>query len=100
MSAATVESGSKTRRSRTQDQSDNPIDTTAALELPADAVAELMRGYVKTVTALLPAAAVRPTLAVDAAFDLAEQLLSLSRQTVREAVSMVESGLDELDKAA
>lgn len=98
MSAATVESGSKTRRSRPQDQSDTPIGT--ALELPADAVAELMRGYVKAVTTLLPAAAVRPTVAVDAAFDLAEQLLTLTRQTVHEAVSMVESGLDELDKAA
>lgn len=95
MSATTAESGSKTRRSSS---SDDPIDT--ALELPADAVADLMRGYVRTVTALLPGAAVRPTVAVDAAFDLAEQLLRLTRQTVHEAVSMVESGLDDLDRAA
>jgi hypothetical protein len=98
MSAAAVESGSKTRRSRSQDQSDDSIDTTMAL--PADAVADLMKGYVRTVTALLPTAAVRPTVAVDAAFDLAEQLLTLTRQAVREAVSMMESDLDQLDKAA
>ena len=95
MSAAATESGSKTRRSRS---SDDPIDPT--LELPTDVVVDLMRGYAKTVTTLLPTAAVRPTVAVDAAFDLAEQLLRLTRQTVHEAVSMAESGLSELDRAA
>jgi hypothetical protein len=95
VSSAAAESSSKARRSRS---SDDQIDAT--LELPADAVADLMRGYVKTVTTLLPTAAVRPTIAVDAAFDLAEQLLRLTRQTVHEAVSMVEAGLDDLDRAA
>ncbi|HYJ70759.1 MAG TPA: hypothetical protein VEX15_24145 [Nocardioidaceae bacterium] len=63
-------------------------------------MAELMKGYVKTVTAVLPNAAIRPTQAVDAVFDLAEQLLTLTRQTVREAVALMETGPDELDKAA
>jgi hypothetical protein len=98
MSAAAIETDSKSRRSRAQAKTD--ATGTATLELPDDAVAELMRGYVRTVTALLPIAALRPTEAVDAAFDLAEQLLTLTRQTVHEAVSMVESGLDSLDKAA
>jgi hypothetical protein len=96
MSAAAMETSAKSRRSRPQDKSDDPTGT-ASLVLPDDAVAELVRGYVRTVTILLPTAALRPTEAVDAAFDLAEQLLTLTRQTVHEAVSMVESGLDSLD---
>ena len=58
------------------------------------AVTDLITATADTVRSFVPAAVLRPTDAVDHAFDLAEQALAAARRVCLELASLVESGLD------
>lgn len=57
------------------------------------AVSDLAAATTDVVRAFVPQALLRPTEAVDFAFDLAEQMLAMSRRTWIETAQILENGL-------
>lgn len=59
------------------------------------AVSDLAAATTDAVRALVPAAVIRPTEAVELAFDLAEQMLAVCRRACFEAAQILENGLKD-----
>ena len=66
-----------------------------AREHAESAVSGLAAAATDAVRAFVPAAVLRPTEAVELAFDLSEQLLALSRRACLEAAQILERGLQD-----
>jgi hypothetical protein len=100
MSTATIEnptdSGRRTAAPRPRQgtaQAARPALVDARLHAET-AVTDLIAATADTVRAFVPAAVLRPTEAVDHAFDLAEQALAAARRVCYEIAAIMESGLD------
>ncbi len=64
------------------------------------AVTDLFASTADTVRTLVPSAILRPSDAINTAFDLAEQCLAIARRTCLELASLVEGGLEGFDRRA
>jgi hypothetical protein len=64
------------------------------------AVTDLFASTAETVRTFVPTAFLRPSDAVNQAFDLAEQCLAIARRTCLELATLVEGGLEGFDRRA
>jgi hypothetical protein len=98
MSTAIIETPETATR-RTPSQRRTPTSSAAKPQLvearqhAETAVSDLAAAATDAVRAFVPAALLRPTEAVDFAFDLAEQMLAVSRRACLEAAQILENGL-------
>jgi hypothetical protein len=102
MTTNTLEDSAKSRTgpraTRAEERSKRQIEE--SLQSSEAAVVELVHGSVNAVQAFLPAAVTRPTQAVDYVFDLAEQVLAMTRKAAYEVASLVESGVQGVERRA
>lgn len=96
MSTATIDAPETTRRTPAARR---PVSSGATPRLvearqhAETAVTDLASATTDAVRSFVPAAMLRPTEAVDFAFDLAEQVIAVSRRACVEAAQIVENGL-------
>ncbi len=96
MSTATIDSPETTRRTpaaRRPSSSSAKPQLVEARQHAETAVSDFAAAATDAVRTLVPSAVLRPTEAVDFAFDLAEQMLAISRRACFEAAHVVENGL-------
>lgn len=96
MSTATVEAPESTsRRTPTARRSGSAAQPrlVEARQHAETTVTDLASAATDAVRSFVPAAILRPTEAVDFAFDLAEQMLAVSRRACVEAAQVLENGL-------
>ncbi|MGQ0847070.1 MAG: hypothetical protein ACT4QF_23370 [Sporichthyaceae bacterium] len=106
MSTATIDApatdaGNATRRTPVQRPRPANVATPQLVEArqhAETAVTDLMAATTETVRAFVPAAVLRPTDAVDYAFDLCEQVLAGTRRICLEFAQLMESGLDSVER--
>lgn len=98
MSTATIDAPDTTRRTpaarRPRPAAAKP-QLVEARHHAETAVSDLAVATTDAVRALVPAAMLRPTEAVELAFDLAEQMLAVSRRGCFEAAQILENGLKD-----
>jgi hypothetical protein len=98
MSTATIDAPDTTRRTPTA-RRPGPATTKPQLvearHHAETAVSDLADATTDAVRAFVPAAMLRPTEAVEFAFDLAEQMLAVSRRACFEAAQILENGLKD-----
>jgi hypothetical protein len=98
MSTATIDAPDTSTR-RTPAARRSPSSSSAKPQLvearqhAETAVSDLAAAATDAVRSFVPAAVLRPTEAVDFAFDLAEQMLAVSRRACFEAAQILENGL-------
>ena len=99
MSTAALEEGTaaprrtpSTRRNDARNRSSEP-----ALGL---VVTDFTRDTIDGLRAVIPAAVLRPTIAVDYVFDLVEQAVQVGRRTSREVASIVEAAIEAAENRA
>ena len=98
MSTATIDAPTTTRRTPAARR---PLPTSANPQLvearqhAETAVSDLAAAATDAVRAFVPAAMLRPTEAVEFAFDLSEQLLAVTRRACLEAAQILENGLKD-----
>jgi hypothetical protein len=103
MTTATIETSVDSRRApgqrnRTAAQpSPKLVDARMHAE---SAVTDLFASTAETVRTFVPTALLRPSDAVNTAFDLAEQCLAIARRTCLELAGLLEGGLEGLDRRA
>lgn len=98
MSTATIDAPDTTRRppaARRPRPAAAKSQLVEARHHAETAVTDLAAATTDVVRALVPAAVLRPTEAVELAFDLGEQLLALSRRGCYEAAQLLENGLKD-----
>ncbi len=99
MSTATIDApDATTRRTPPARRPSTPAATpqlVAARRHAETAVSDLAAATADAVRAFVPAAMLRPTEAVDVAFDLAEHMLAVSRRACVEAAAVLENGLQQ-----
>jgi hypothetical protein len=104
MTTATIESAADTRRAAPGQRTRTAAQTSPKLvdaRMHAEsAVTDLFASTADTVRTLVPSALLRPSDAINTAFDLAEQCLAIARRTCLELASLVEGGLDGFDRRA
>lgn len=98
----TAEAASAARRTPVQQRPRTATTATPQLvearKHAETAVTDLMASTTETLRAFVPAAILRPTEAVDYAFDLCEQVLAGTRRVCLEFAQLMESGLDSVDR--
>lgn len=98
MSTATIDSPDTARRTpaarRPRPSAARP-QLVEARQHAETAVSDLAAATTDAVRTLVPAAMLRPTEAVELAFDLAEQMLAVSRRGCFEAAQLLENGLKD-----
>ena len=106
MSTATVDSNHDAPTRRSNAARRRPLQDASRRELhevrehTEAAVSDLMSATTDAVRAFMPTAILRPTEAVDYAFDVAEQLLAATRRICLELAAVVESGLQGAEQRA
>ena len=99
MSTATIETPETARRTpsarRPASGSAAKPQLVEARQHAETAVSDLAAAATDAVRAFVPAAVLRPTEAVDFAFDLAEQMLAISRRACFEAAQILENGIKD-----
>lgn len=99
MSTATIDTPETTRRTpaarRATSASAAKPQLVEARQHAETAVSDLAAAATDAVRAFVPAAVLRPTEAVDFAFDLAEQMLAISRRACFETAQILENGLKD-----
>lgn len=97
MSTATIDGPETTTRrtpaARRPSSSATKPQLVEARQHAETAVSDLAAAATDAVRTLVPSAVLRPTEAVDFAFDLAEQMLAVSRRACFEAAHLLENGL-------
>jgi hypothetical protein len=104
MSAATVDSPTEGTARRSGANRSRPVPVEARRDLvlvrehTETAITDVITAVTDVVRAFLPAAVLRPTEAVDFTFDMAEQGLAASRRLCVEIASVLESGLQGVER--
>lgn len=99
MSTATIDAPETTNNARRTPAARRPSTPSPNPQLvearrhAETAVSDLAAATTDALRAFVPAAMLRPTEAVDFAFDLVEQLVAVSRRACFEAALVVENGL-------
>ncbi|HWC34463.1 MAG TPA: hypothetical protein VG650_06500 [Mycobacteriales bacterium] len=100
MSTATLEEGTAAPRRSPSTRSRNDARTRSSEPALGLVVTDVARDTLDGLRAVVPAALLRPTIAVDYVFDLVEQAVSIGRRTSREVASIVEAAIEAAETRA
>lgn len=103
MSTATVDSPETTRRPSAASKGpraleDSRRDLVEVRQHTEAAVTDLVTATTDALRAFVPAAVLHPTEAIEHAFDVAEQVLAATRRVCVEVASVLESGLQGVER--